>query len=175
MTRTTKLLLTTGALALGATAFAGASLADDGRCGGHRGDGPHGGFAEDLFETFDTNHDGKLTQVEIDQVRQDRFAAFDKNGDGKLSLEEYQALWLDAMHRAMVRSFQALDVDGDAAMSKEEFTARFSHVVARFDTNGDGQVTEDEMRQGFHDRMQGRMHDRAGARGGDCGGDRAPG
>ena len=167
MTRTTRLLLTTGAIALGATAFAGASRADDGSCGGHRG-GPHGGFVEGLFEKFDTNHDGKLTQVEIDQVRADRFAAFDKNGDGKLSLDEYQALWLDAMHRAMVRSFQGLDTDGDAAVTKEEFTARFSHVVERLDANGDGQVTEDELRQGFHGRMQGRMH----APGGDCGGGR---
>ena len=171
MTRTTRLLLTTGAIALGATAFAGASRADDGSCGRHGGGGPHGGFVEGLFEKFDTNHDGKLTQVEIDQVRADRFAAFDKDGDGKLSLEEYQALWLDAMHRAMVRSFQGLDVDGDGQVTKEEFTARFSHVVQRFDTNGDGQVTEDELRQGFHGRMQGRMHDRAGGRG-DCGGDK---
>ncbi len=173
MTRTTKLLLTTGALALGVTAFAGASLAD-GSCGWHRGGGHQGGFGGGhsggfgggLFETFDTNHDGKLTQDEIDQVRQARFTEFDKNGDGQLSLEEYQALWLDAMHRYMVRSFQALDVNGDAAMTEEEFTARFSHVVERLDTNGDGQVTEDELHHRFHGRMQERDgDDRDGDRG----------
>ncbi len=180
MTRTTKLLLTAGALALGATTFAGVSLADGG-WGGHRGwggwggwggGGQHGGFAEGLFETFDTNHDGKLTQAEIDQVRQDRFAAFDKNGDGMLSLEEYQALWLDAMHRAMVRSFQALDVNGDAEVTQEEFTVRFSHVVDRLDANGDGQVTEDELHQRFQDRMQERMHDHGRERRGGPDGDR---
>src|SRR5262245_31262744 len=100
MTRRTKLLVTAGALALGATAYAGVGLANGG-WGGQGGWGHGGGSGQGLFEAFDTNHDGKLSQDEIDKARQDRFAAFDKNGDGQLSLEEYQALWMDAMHRAM--------------------------------------------------------------------------
>jgi Ca2+-binding EF-hand superfamily protein len=161
MTRTTKLLVTAGALALGATAFASVGLADGG-CGWHGGWGGHGGPGQGLFESFDTNHDGKVTQDEIDQAPQARFAKFDKNGDGKLSLEEYQALWLDAMNRQMVRAFQALDVNGDGAVTKEEFVARFEYVVQRLDTNGDGQLTQDELRQRFHDRMGQGMHGRAG-------------
>jgi Ca2+-binding EF-hand superfamily protein len=159
MTRTTKLLLASGALALGATAFAGASLADGG-WGGREGHARWGGFGPGFFEMFDVNGDGRLTQAEIDQVRQQRLAKFDTNGDGKLSLEEYQALWMDAMHVRMVRAFQAHDADGDGLVTVEEFTAPYSHVVSRLDTNGDGQLTQDELRHRQRD------HEGEGGRGG---------
>jgi hypothetical protein len=86
VTKTGKLLLAGGTLALGAAVFAGASVA--GGWGGHHGRDHHGG-AVFLFEQFDANQDGRLTQAEIDQVRQGRLAEFDQNGDGKLTLEEY--------------------------------------------------------------------------------------
>ena len=57
---------------------------------------------ERLFEAFDANQDGTLTQAEVDQARQAKLAEFDADGDGSLSLEEYQALWLDAMRERMV-------------------------------------------------------------------------
>ena len=65
MTKTKRVLLASGALALGAAAFTGASLAD----GWGRHHGGHGGGAMFLFEQFDTNQDGRLTQAEIDQAR----------------------------------------------------------------------------------------------------------
>ena len=65
--------------------------------GGHRGPG-----GANLIDQFDTNKDGKLTQAEIDAARQERLAEFDADKNGALSLEEYQALWLDAMRRADV-------------------------------------------------------------------------
>jgi Ca2+-binding EF-hand superfamily protein len=138
------LLLASGALALGAAVFAGASLAD-GR-GGHHGWG-RGGGAIFLFEQFDTNQDGRLTQDEIDQARQSRLAEFDQNGDGSLSLEEYQALWMDAMRERMVDRFQAHDDDGDAMITVEEFAEPYDRLVSRFDRNGDGALTPDELRR----------------------------
>ena len=150
MTRTTKLLLASGALGLGAAAFAGASLA--GGWGGyhawghHEAGGHHGGGAMRFFEQFDANQDGRLTQAEIDQVRQRRLAEFDQNGDGSLALEEYQALWLDAMRERMVDRFQAHDDDGDGLVTAEEFGEPFDRMVSRLDRNGDGEVSADEMR-----------------------------
>ena len=99
-----------------------------------------------IIETFDINKDGKVTQAEIDQTRKDQFAKYDSNHDGVLSLEEYQALWLDAMRRVMVRQFQANDADGDARITVEEFTARFDDLVRDRDRNGDGVLTADELR-----------------------------
>ena len=158
MTRTTRLLLATGAIALGAAAFAGASLADRG-WGRHHGGG--GAPGERLLEAFDANQDGTLTQAEVDQARQAKLAEFDANGDGSLDLEEYQALWLDAMRERMVDQFQDHDDDGDGLVTVEEFGERFSGIVIRLDVDGDGEVTMEEMRE----RAMGRHHGR-GERGG---------
>ena len=156
MTRTTKLLLTTGAIALGAAAFAGASLADGGWGRHHGGGGHHGGApGERLFEAFDANQDGRLTQAEVDQARQAKLAEFDANGDGSLSLEEYQALWLDAMRERMVDQFQAHDNDGDGLVTVEEFGERYDSLVQRLDRNDDGEITEDDLRRRPRDRDRG--------------------
>ena len=130
-------------MALGAALFAGASVADG--WGRHHGWGRHGG-AVFLFEQFDANQDGRITQAEIDQVRQSRLAEFDQNGDGKLTLEEYQALWMAAMRERMVDRFQEHDDDGDGLVTIEEFAEPFDGVVVRFDRNGDGELTLDEVR-----------------------------
>ena len=84
---TRNIMLVIGAIALGSTALAGASLADGkgrGYHGGHHG-GHHGGGrrGERMMEQFDANGDGVITQAEIDQVRQERLAAFDQDGDAK--------------------------------------------------------------------------------------------
>jgi len=146
MTRTSKLLMTTGIAALAATVLAGVTLAD----GRHHGRGHQGGAW--LFERFDVNEDGRITQVEIDEVRQGRLEEFDADGDGNLSLEEYQALWLDAMRERMVDRFQAHDDDGDGLVTAAEFGEPFDRIVSRFDVNDDGELTRDELRRRHRDR-----------------------
>lgn len=94
---------------------------------------------------FDTNKDGAVTQAEIDTMRADRLKQFDKNADGKLSLEEYQALWLDAYRTQMVRAFQGHDINGDAAVTLEEFNRNFANIVGRADRNADGKVDAQDM------------------------------
>jgi hypothetical protein len=105
--------------------------------GGHR----HGGMGHhrgaqmfEMMDSFDTDGDGKLTQAEIDQARKDRLAKHDADKDGKLTLQEYEALWLEAMRERMVRQFQRHDRDGDAAVTAEEFvqtTGRLALARAR--------------------------------------------
>jgi hypothetical protein len=157
MSTSRNVMLVIGAAALGATALAGVSLADGKRGHGYHGGGHHGGpghgrHLERMIEEFDVNQDGTITQVEIDQARQDRLAAFDQNNDGSLTLEEYQALWLDAMHARMVDRFQELDEDGDAIVTAEEFVGPFDAMVVRLDRTGDGELTREDMRRGPHHR-----------------------
>ncbi len=126
--------------------------------------GAHSG-GRSIFETFDTNADGSLKQAEVDQFRSDRLAKFDTSGDGQLTLEEYQALWLDAMRERMVDAFQRLDDDGDAVITREEFLEPFAQLVQRLDRDADGMVTQEEMRaqrEEFRDR-RGVRHDRSGS------------
>jgi len=154
MSTSRNVLLVIGAVALGATAMAGASLADGKHGPGyHHGGGPGGDrHGARMIEQFDVDQDGRVTQVEIDQVRQERLAAFDQNNDGSLTLEEYQALWLDAMHARMVDRFQELDEDGDAIVTVEEVVGPFDSMVERMDRNGDGAISKDDMRRGRHHR-----------------------
>ncbi len=136
MARTRNILLLAG-LAGGAALLGRAAIAG--------GWGPHGrSMGSGLLETYDTNDDGKLTQAEIDKSRKANLARFDADANGALALAEYQALWADAMRRAMVRQFQAHDADGDGSVTVEEFTVRFADVVETLDRNGDGELTRDE-------------------------------
>jgi Ca2+-binding EF-hand superfamily protein len=174
MSNATKFLLTCGALALTAAAFAGGSIAGD--WGGHHGSGHHGGSGTEFFEQFDADQDGRLTQPEIDQVRQSRLTEFDQNGDGSLTLEEYQALWLDAMRERMVERFQAHDDDGNGTVTAEEFGEPFDRMVSGLDQNGDGALTPDELHRRGEDSggedADGDEGDREGGEGG--GGDDDP-
>ena len=131
------------ALLGGATLLGGVAIAG--------GWGPHRGpMGVSLLESFDTNDDGKLTQAEIDGTRKANLTKFDADGNGELSLVEYQALWADAMRRAMVRQFQANDADGNGSITVEEFTVRFGDVVENLDRNDDGELSRDELRRHGH-------------------------
>ena len=168
MTRTTKILLASGATVVVLAGLAGVGIARDRgwNCGpgsygpaafgpdgpmmgpmmGPMG-GPMGGLMGGrIFERFDANGDGKLTQAEIDQVQAERLAAFDADGNGQLTLEEYEALWLATARPFMVDRFQAQDDDGDGVITAEEFAARPEAMLQQFDRNGDGKLTQAELR-----------------------------
>lgn len=129
-----------------------------GRRMGERGHGRHSGerghkrrgFGRggmQMLANLDSDGDGKLTQEEVNKTRGERFAKFDSDADGNLNLQEYQALWLDAMHSRMVDRFQDLDDDGDAVITDAEFQRPFDNMVSRLDRDDDGEVSGDEMQQ----------------------------
>ncbi len=106
----------------------------------------HGRGMGDLMATYDTNQDGQITQEEVDTFRSTRLAEFDADGDGALSLDEYQALWLDAYRERMVDNFQRHDDDGDGLVTAEEFGEDQADMVARMDSNDDGVLTTQDRR-----------------------------
>lgn len=143
---------------------------DDGRHmnrhhGDRKGRGHGGRHAEkkarikfmEALERFDANDDGNITQEEVDQFRAGRLKQFDADGNGQLSLEEYKALWLDAMHKRMVRRFQSHDEDGDGQITVDEFGKRTKHMVLMRDRNDDGILNQEDLKRGhMHGRGKGR-------------------
>jgi Ca2+-binding EF-hand superfamily protein len=129
----------------------------DGHGGGHGMRGHHGGehrdsgarlHLQEMLETYDADGDGGVTQSEIDEWRANRLREFDTDGNGQLSLDEYRALWLDAMRERMVDQFQAHDDDGDAQVTADEFGERTSRLVMVHDRNDDGVLNLEDTRGG---------------------------
>lgn len=150
-TKTKILTAIAATAALGGIVLAGASYA------GHRGDGYGMGFldkgqlavsAMEMFEAVDADGDGKLTQAEIDKLRNDRHAAHDANGDGDLDLGEFAELWHETTHPLTVRAFQMLDTDGDAIITRAEYDRPLAGIVARLDRDRDGGLS---LRDRWHD------------------------
>ena len=152
-TKTKTLTALAVAAALGGTALAGASHA------GHRDGGM--GFldkgqlavsAMEMFDAVDTDGDGKLTQAEVDRLRNDRHAAHDADGDGNLSLEEFAGLWHETVRPLTVRAFQMLDIDGDAVVTRAEYDRPLAGIVERLDRDGDGGLSMRDHRHDDDDR-----------------------
>jgi hypothetical protein len=137
----------------------------DGMMQGMMEDGPFGMM---MFESFDTDGDGRITVEEMKARRSAVVAGTDANGDGKLSAEELAAqdmrmMQQMAMARATMR-VERLDVDGDGLLSVEELAARPmpEMMFERVDADGDGAVTMAEA-----EAARARMGERRGGDDGD--------
>ena len=106
---------------------------------GH-GRGGHKERAERLFERFDTDKDGVITEAEIEEVRSQEFAAADTDGNGEVSLEEFKAQFMERSGDRMVRAFQFLDSDGDGTVTQEEIDIVANRMFNRLDRDGNGTV-----------------------------------
>lgn len=158
MQKRTKIFLGAGAaalLALGGLAGLAQADMDDGMpgmCGGRghgmmergmTGRGP-GMMGQQMMERYDANKDGKVTQDEIDQNRQQWLAEADTDKNGTLSLEEFKILWLKSRNEMMVREFQYFDRDGNGQVTVDEYKGPLSGMVAERDRNNDGSLGADD-------------------------------
>jgi len=105
--------------------------------GGHRG-GEH--RVERLFERFDVDEDGVITQAEIEEVRAQNFTSADGDGNDEISLEEFKVAFLERSNDRMVRAFQFLDRDGDGTVTLEEIDTVANRMFNRLDRDGNGTV-----------------------------------
>jgi Ca2+-binding EF-hand superfamily protein len=133
----------------------GDGVAGAGWQGGHHGQrhgmGGHGGMGMPVMRMAreaDTDKDRALSQAEIDAFVTEKVRLGDANGDGNLSLDEFQTVWLSIVRPTMVDRFQDLDEDGDGSITAAERADRFGEIVVRFDRNGDGKLSEADMRRG---------------------------
>ena len=170
MQRKTKMIAATAAVGLltlgGLAGLASADMGDGqgmmggmggmaGGCHGGMGRG-HGMMGQQMMERYDADKDGKLTQTEIDQNRQQWLAEFDADKNGTLSLDEFKQLWLKGRNQMMVREFQFFDKDGNAQVTLEEYQAPLANVVTERDTNNDGSLGPDDRRMMGQHQGEGR-------------------
>jgi len=142
------------------------SLAHMGERGGYeQGYSPRGGrrMANRIFERFDVDKDGAITQAEIEEIRTADFAAADTNGDGEISLEEFKAAFLERSNDRMVRVFQRLDRDGDGIVTQAEADRAANRMFNRLDRDGNGVV--EKVRGGKRGHDGGGKKAEAGKRG----------
>jgi hypothetical protein len=115
------------------------------------------------MDQVDTNKDGKISKAEHDAAHARRLATLDRDKDGFVTYAEQKAAreaWKAQREaQAAERFTQRLDKDGDGRVSVAEMGSRGAGMFERMDANGDGVVTQDEMRQGHGRRAR---HDRDG-------------
>lgn len=117
------------------------------------GHGP-GGRAMALFDELDQNEDGALTREEIAATLGQKLETYDGDADKTLTLKEFEGLWLEHTRSRMVDAFQFLDDDGDGKVTDAELKQPFERMARFADRNGDGKIDRDDMRRG---RERGRM------------------
>ncbi len=128
---------------------------------------PHFGRAQQqpdpnaMFERLDQNGDGVLTSEEVPQERQRFFDLMmgrgDKNQDGKLTKEEFTASLSDRGGFARAGGgrrpfdaetmFERFDSNGDGEITPDEIPQRVQRMM-QLDRNGDGVLTREELSQG---------------------------
>ena len=158
-TKTKTLTALAVAAALGGTALAGTSYAghrDGGHGMGFLDEGPLAVSAMEMFDAADADGDGRLSQAEIDKLRNDLHAAHDADGDGNLDLEEFEGLWHETTRPLTVRAFQMLDTDGDAIVTRAEYDRPLAGIVEQLDRDRDGSLS---MKDRWHDDDDGRWWD----------------
>lgn len=119
---------------------------------------------------FDKDGDGKLTKSEVPERMQGLFARADGNKDGVLTEDELRKSASTPRPQMAGRRGEgegggprgrrmdpvtaALDVDQDGVITSDEWNAA-AESLAKLDKNGDGQLTEDELRPNFGGREGG--------------------
>lgn len=122
------------------------------------------GKAAQLFKQADTNGDGSVTLDELKTVlpgmTQERFSTLDRNGDGALTREDLRSSGARAGAGAvgargagqMLARLKQADTNGDQRITLEEAKAAFPQVTQdrfnRFDRNGDGVISREDLPSG---------------------------
>ena len=118
-----------------------------------------GGHSEKkMLKHLDTDGDGQVSLKEFESPRRSPFGRADSNNDGIVTLEEieermqsrHQERALEAAERIAERRarfthrFSTMDTDGDGGLSQDEIK---QSIFSRMDKNGDGYITADEMKR----------------------------
>lgn len=106
---------------------------------------PDGAASEQwLLAKYDENGDNVITIDEISEKRKQIFTRMDDNADGGVSFSEYRQLDQAKREMLLKARFNRLDLDQNGELSGEEYVS-YLGSFERFDQNGDGSVSSDEI------------------------------
>lgn len=99
-----------------------------------------------MFERADTDKNGTLSEAEAVAAAETMFNRRDTNSDGFIETAEFKPMDGRGHGKRAGRMLQRLDLNKDRKVSPEELLQRASMTFLRFDANGDGEVTKDEIK-----------------------------
>lgn len=136
-----------------------------------KGMGPRGLMSME-FSELDLNGDGQVTAEEMQALGEKRFNEADTNGDGFLSKDEMKAQMLKRMEAKAekygTKVMERKDANGDGQLSLEEMRPnekRQGKMFGRFDSDGDGVISEAEFAAAKEKMAEGKKHRKAGKKG----------
>ncbi len=113
-----------------------------------------GGSNDGRFSWFDADGDGKVAVSELDEKHKAFIDKADADNDGYITHDEMKNL--RDQRRSERQAMRFPDTNGDGAVDWSEYEASAKKRFDKLDTDGDGSLSQDEMRKGFHDRHRGR-------------------
>lgn len=115
---------------------------------------------ESMFETMDTNGDGKISPDEHSVATGQMFDTMDANGDGKVTAAEMTAAHQKITGKkaqkgdmTAVDKIKTMDTNGDGRLTVEEYAAGSQWMFQQMDTDQDGYLTKAEMKVGHQKFM----------------------
>ena len=100
-----------------------------------------------MIQLLDVDGDGKVSLAEINAEQDRLFVAADVDGDGALSADEFRrrGRWFQSL--GVTTLFDLMDADGGQSINAAEIKSPSERWFARYDENGDGFVTAEELPQ----------------------------
>ncbi|MFT6437413.1 MAG: Ca2+-binding EF-hand superfamily protein [Candidatus Azotimanducaceae bacterium] len=143
----TKSILSTLTVIILSSSISAFALAKE---GGHRG--------KKIMKHLDTDGDGQISLAEFEPPRRSPFGRADSNDDGIVTLDEIEDR-MESRHQErelaeaeriakrqarLAEHFSTMDTDGDGGLSQDEIK---QGMFSRMDVNEDGYITADEMKR----------------------------